>query len=175
MQLKEMFCGCKRLNTTWVRVFGLGFAYFFLWYTEEYGVWENRGLWKKHYRTAGAGATQFLEAERAEAVCTARSEALHRAQSRGVPPQPRPAGRCTPTPKASGSPRSPAVALAAQAKALCCESCDLHEPAESGPKKCWFHPCICKVHKEQSYFSLIASYSSWQASFPPTFYSLWKK
>lgn len=45
----------------------------------------TRGLWKKRYRTAGAGATRFLGAERAGALCTARSEALHRAQSRGVP------------------------------------------------------------------------------------------
>lgn len=58
---------------------------------------------------------------------------------------------------------------AGQARALCCELCDPREPAESGPKKCLSHPCICKAYKEQSYFSLIANYSSWQASLPPTF------
>lgn len=58
---------------------------------------------------------------------------------------------------------------AGQARALCCELCDPREPAESRPKKCLSHPRICKAYKEQSYFSLIANYSSWQARLPPTF------
>lgn len=57
---------------------------------------------------------------------------------------------------------------AGQASVLCCELCDPCEPTESGSKICLSHPCICKVCKEQSYFSLIGNYSSWQGGFPPT-------
>lgn len=69
---------------------------------------------------------------------------------------------------------SSGLLAAGQASALCCELCDPHEPAESGPETCLSHPRICEVYKEQGYFSLIANYSSWQAPSPPTFIYLEK-
>lgn len=136
----------------------------------------TRWLQKKIYHIAGSGATSASGGRRQLRLCiqhalkffltfpfptnnrgisdTAVANWQEHAEIKGFPAAPwLSSGWCS----------------AGQADAVRCELRDPREPAESGPKKCLSHPRICEVHKEQSYFSLIANYSSWQASFPPTF------
>lgn len=148
------------------------------WKGDLGGGWRlgERGGYRKIYHTAGSGATSASGGRRQLRLCiqhalkffltfpfptnnrgisdTAVANWQEHAEIKGFPAAPwLSSGWCS----------------AGQADAVRCELRDPREPAESGPKKCLSHPCICEVYKEQSYFSLIANYSSWQASFPPTF------